>query len=215
MSHFFFKVVILLTTLLVICPCHAKEIALTNKVPNPSTPNGSDVNYLLDFSLFVAGVVTQYPLTHEAGHWIAGKATGNNIEFSELGGSKIKGKPSKQDKNIVALSGFIFPIIVSEISLDVPISKGNPYVMGLILGPLIHNTSYIIQDIINAKSSGYNDFETMDKAGLDREITYPIALIIPVIQIWRLTRDKEAKSRWNLWMGVSNNQAGAVMSYKF
>lgn len=172
-------------------------------------------NYLLDSFLLTAGILTQYPLTHEVGHWIASRATGNNVEFSELGGGTIKGNPSDQDKNIVASSGFIFPMIISEASLDVPLSKGSPYIMGLIIGPLIHNASYIIQDIFNAKSDKYNDFETMDKAGLGREITYPVSLIIPAIQVWRLISNKDFKSRWGFWMGASEKGGSLAMNYKF
>lgn len=174
-------------------------------------------NYLLDSLLLTTGIITQYPLIHELGHWIGGGIVGENIEFSisEFGGWNTKKEISNENKNIVSSSGFIFPVIISEAILDTPAPKDNPYVMGLVLGPLIHNASYIIQDSTGVRSRNYNDFETMDKAGIGREITYPIALILPAIQVWRLTRNKEAKSRWNLWMGVSESRSGINISFKF
>lgn len=174
----------------------------------PAKPNQNiekeEPNYLLDFSLLAAGIFTQYPLTHEIGHWVGGRVTEKNIEFSSsnIGEWDIRGKKiSDQDKNIIVSSGFILPIIVSEAILDLPISKSNPYTIGIIISPLVHNISYIIQDIAEVKDEKYNDFETMEKAGIGREWTYSLALIIPAIQCYRLLQDKDFKTRWDIWFG--------------
>lgn len=173
-------------------------------------------NYLLDLSLMIAGIFTQYPFTHEVGHYFGGRLAEKDVEFrsSNIGGS-IGDETSNEDVNIIGSSGFIFPMIISELALDTPLPKGNPYVMGLILGPLIHNISYIIQDSSGVKDKEYNDFHLMSEAGLGREITYPVALIIPAIQAWRLISNKDFKSRWGFWMGASEKGVNLAMNYKF
>lgn len=178
----------------------------------------AEPNYLLDFSLVAAGIFTQYPLTHSLGHWFGGRLIEKDVKFSSsnIGGWDIEDKEiSDQDRNIIGSSGFIFPMIISELALDTPLPKGNPYIIGLVLGPLIHNISYIIQDRMRIKNDEYNDFHLMSKAGLGREITYPIALIIPAIQAWRLISNKDFRSRWDLWMGASEKGANLAMNYKF
>lgn len=160
-------------------------------------------SYLTNSLLLIVGILTQYPVAHEIGHWIGGRVMGNDIEFnaSNLGGFDIDKRSSRQDKSIISSSGFIFPMLVSEMVIDTSVSKGNPYIMGLIIGPLVHNTSYIIQDLTDSKSDNYNDFETMEKAGIGREWTYSLALIIPAIQCYRLSQDKNFKIKWNIWFG--------------
>lgn len=188
------------------------QICLATEYPKKEEPN-----YLLDFSLVAAGILTQYPLTHELGHWFGGRLVGKNVEFSSsnIGGGKIGENVSDEDVNIIGSSGFVFPMIVSEIALDTPLPKGNPYVMGLVLGPLIHNISYIIQDSTKIKDDKYNDFHAMAEAGLGREITYPVVLIIPAIQAWRLISNKDFKSRWGFWMGASEKGISLAMNCKF
>lgn len=187
----------------------------------PAEPNQNiekeEPNYLLDFSLVVAGIFTQYPITHELGHYFGGRLAQKDVEFrsSNVGGPIIGDEASNEDINIIGSSGFIFPMIVSEIALDTPLPKSNPYVMGLVLGPLIHNISYIIQDSTKIKDDEYNDFHLMSEAGMGREITYPVALIIPAIQAWRLISNKDFKSRWGFWMGASEKGANVAANYKF
>ncbi len=148
--------------------------------------------------MLAAGMATQFPATHELGHILSAKLYGKNIKFEKMGRWHFADNFSQEEKSITTVSGFIFPMIMSEIILDSRIPKDNAYSIGLVWGPLIHNLIYIIQDSTGAREDGTNDFEAMSKAGLKRNITYPLALIIPAIQVYRLSQDKEFGKKWNL-----------------
>lgn len=171
-------------------------------------------DYLTDSFLVTLGIVTQFPVTHELGHYLGGQLVGKNLKVEKIEMQKVDEDLQSNEKNTIAISGFSLPLIVSEITLDTNIPKNNPYVMGLILGPLLHNTVYIIRDSTGVTGKA-NDFEMMNKAGLKRSITYPLALILPVIQVWRLTQNKDFKKKWNVWMGIDRKEIVVGLNIKF
>jgi hypothetical protein len=177
---------------------------------NPPEPK---TNYLKDFSLLTAGVLTQYSV-HEFGHYIGFLAAGKGSEiiYSHNGNFRLEGDLSNRSKNTIAASGFVLPLVVSETMLDSKISKGNPYVMGLILGPLMHNTFYITRDLSENRRNKHNDIHQMNQNGINREITYPLMIILPAIQVYRLSRDEEAKEKWNIWMRIQGNQNKTLLT---
>jgi len=147
-------------------------------------------NYgLADWLEFSGGLLTEIGL-HEGGHYIGAKVIGENIKFSGLDW-EFEGNPASGKKNAIYLSGFALPMIVAEVALDYPdIPKDDPFVKGIIYGPLLHNIVYIIKDVVN-KGGNRNDFEGMERNGLSREVTYPLTLLVPLFQVWRLSGQTE------------------------
>jgi hypothetical protein len=158
-------------------------------------------------------------VVHEGGHWLGAKIVDREIKFKDdyIGGFDIidRKTDTKEEERIISMSGFLLPLTISELALDLA-PNDNPFVVGLILGMAVHNTFYLIQDISGGvNNNDYNDFEVMEQAGLGRGITQSVLIAASVIQIGRLCMDKNFKSKWGFGVGASENGINMAMNYKF
>jgi len=174
-----------------------------------------------DWVNFVCGIFTQYGV-HEAGHYFGGEAVGAGVNFRGGGKWNFSGEPSESDKRAVYASGFALPYIVSEALLDSPrVQKDDPYAMGVILGPALHNLAYIVQDATGIGGGRGNDFAGMSRAGLGREVTYPILMGLAAYQTHRLFKElrsnkKSKKSmKSSFWVSPEKGGLMAGWTYRF
>ncbi|MCK4553317.1 hypothetical protein KAT80_03875 [Candidatus Pacearchaeota archaeon] len=175
----------------------------------------STSNFLLNLLGFGAGLATEVGV-HELGHYLGAKASGANMKFQNLSGRwNFEGQASDSQKRITYASGFALPMIVSEALLNSNAPKDNFYVKGLISAPFIHNLLYVMRDLTGMINNQYNDFEGMSKAGLKREITYPLMLGIPAFQVYRLWKNKESKKIPKYNFSINPVQRGNGFMAKF
>jgi len=153
-------------------------------------------------TLFIGGLATEY-IIHDLSHYLAGVIVGEDIKAKDIGNRwEFKENPSNSKKKIILAAGFAGPICISEYFLNSKVSRDNPYIAGIVIAPFLHNTLYILGDSIGFIDDKHNDFETMDNAGLKREVTYPLAILIPAFQSWKffkkLRKNKKEESRISL-----------------
>ena len=72
-----------------------------------------------------------------------------------------------------------------------------------------------MRDLTGMINNQHNDFEGMSKAGLKREITYPLALGIPALQVYRLWKNKKTKKIPKYNFSINPPQKGNGFMAKF
>ena len=95
------------------------------------------------------------------------------------------------------------------------VKKDNPFWIGAILGPSIHSLAYILRDATGNIPKDYSDFDGMEKAGLKKEITYPILLGISALQSYRLLKNPDAKKKLKFWVNPRPDKVAAGFTYDF
>jgi hypothetical protein len=178
----------------------AEKIILSDEIPKSEKEN---VNIHFDIPIMIISGLTQRYFIHEWGHSAGAGIIGKEIDqdFIETGDWELKSKITNEDRKIIYSSGMISSMLFSEILLDAGVSKNNPVVVGSIIGTFIHHVCYAIWDSFLKKEGEDSDFGHMEEAGLSRNITYPIALLIPAIQTYRVLNSEEFSKKLGLWWG--------------
>jgi hypothetical protein len=152
---------------------------------------------LVDWFKFGTGAVFQF-YGHKASHGIGAGLSGTDISYTDLAGNWEYGPGKHSDWQIIVTSGagLVGPLLVSEWVLrDDDIDKNNPFVMGAIWEPLVHNAIYVVLDVLGSLKRGYNDLEKLDWAGVPKAVTYPLVILVPAIQVWRAYEKGEGNDK--------------------
>jgi hypothetical protein len=157
-----------------------------------------------NLGLFFLGFVTS-AAWHEFGHFVMAKCLSVDFAWPASGWDGIlmplwKIPPdTPTNKTIpIALSGFIFDAVSTEIILWVPqIPKDNMFVLGYLVHSIFNNLFYPLTDVIRG---GYGDIRTYRQAGGPPAALYVPLMLHSLLAVGRLIfLNKDFQGRFNPW----------------
>jgi hypothetical protein len=169
-----------------------------------------------NLGLFMLGFATS-AAWHELGHFIMTKCLSVSFTWPASGWDGIlmplwKIPPeTPQDKVIpIALAGFIFDAVSTEVILWVPqIPKDNMYVLGYLAHSIFNNLLYPLTDVIRG---GYGDIHTYRQAGGPPAALYVPLMLHSLLAMARLIfLNKDFQDRFNPWAAPASAGVDLVL----